>query len=102
MTKTAVIGLGTMGPGIAATLARGGMTVRVFDTSAAALERAPATIATANQVLERLGVPAKGSVDDISLHGRLEDAVRGAELVLETVPEKADIKEAVFRQIDAA
>jgi 3-hydroxybutyryl-CoA dehydrogenase/5-formyl-3-hydroxy-2-methylpyridine 4-carboxylate dehydrogenase len=102
MTKTAVIGLGTMGPGIAATLARGGMTVRVFDTSHAALEKAPAIMATANQVLERLGVPAKGSVDDISMHGTLEQAVRDADLVIETVPEKADIKEAVFRQIDAA
>ena len=32
MTKAAVIGLGTMGPGIAATLARAGMTVTAFDT----------------------------------------------------------------------
>ena len=31
MTKAAVVGLGTMGPGIAATLARGGMAVTVFD-----------------------------------------------------------------------
>ena len=30
MTKAAVVGLGTMGPGIAATLARAGMSVRSF------------------------------------------------------------------------
>ena len=35
MTTAAVIGLGTMGPGMAATLARGGLTVRAFDTEAA-------------------------------------------------------------------
>ena len=57
---TAVIGLGTMGPGIAATLARGGMTVRCFDTSAEARERAPALIAAAGTVLSALGTPDQG------------------------------------------
>ena len=37
MTVAAVIGLGTMGAGIAAMMARGGMAVRAFDTSAEAV-----------------------------------------------------------------
>src|SRR5579883_884805 len=101
MTVAAVIGLGTMGPGIAATLARGGMTVRMHDTSAAALEKAPASVAMAFGVLERLGVPAKGTAAAVSGHAKLEEALAGAELVIESVPEKAEIKAAVFRQIDA-
>jgi 5-formyl-3-hydroxy-2-methylpyridine 4-carboxylate dehydrogenase len=31
MKTAAVVGLGTMGPGIAATLAKGGMDVRTYD-----------------------------------------------------------------------
>ena len=34
MTKAAIIGLGTMGPGIAATLSRAGISVRCFDANA--------------------------------------------------------------------
>ena len=58
MFETAVIGLGTMGPGIAARLARGGIGGRVYDTSPAAMERATAQIALAMGVLDRLGVGA--------------------------------------------
>ena len=36
MTKAAIVGLGTMGPGVAATLARCGMRVAAFDVSAEA------------------------------------------------------------------
>ena len=40
--RVALIGLGTMGPGIAARLARGGLDVAAFDVSPAAIERARA------------------------------------------------------------
>jgi 3-hydroxybutyryl-CoA dehydrogenase/5-formyl-3-hydroxy-2-methylpyridine 4-carboxylate dehydrogenase len=49
--KSAVVGLGTMGPGMAATLARGGMDVRCQDVSAEQLERAESEVRTAFQVL---------------------------------------------------
>ena len=100
MTNTAVIGVGTMGPGIAATLARGGMSVRVFDTSAEALERCRATMELANKVLESLGVPDKSDGSEIALHDSMAACVEGAELVVETVPEKLEIKAEVFRQLD--
>ncbi|MEM8588091.1 MAG: 3-hydroxyacyl-CoA dehydrogenase NAD-binding domain-containing protein [Pseudomonadota bacterium] len=100
MTIAAVIGLGTMGPGIAATLARGGMKIRVYDTSAEALEKAPGMVAMAFGVLDRLDMPDKGSADDISYHTDLAEAVDGVDLVVETVPEKLEIKAAVFAELD--
>ncbi|MEQ9813799.1 MAG: 3-hydroxyacyl-CoA dehydrogenase NAD-binding domain-containing protein [Azospirillaceae bacterium] len=100
MTVAAVIGLGTMGPGIAATLARGGMKVRVYDTSEAALKGAPDMVKMAIGVLDALETPAKGSADDISYHGDLKEAVDGVDLVVETVPEKLEIKAGVFAEID--
>lgn len=100
MTKAAVIGMGTMGPGIAATLARGGMSVGVHDTSAEALERSKTAIATAQKVLEALGVPDQGGGAEIAVHNDLDACVDGAGFVVETVPEKIDIKLEVFRQLD--
>ena len=100
MTTAAVIGLGTMGPGMAATLARGGLTVRAFDTEAAQLEKAPGADAMALGVLERLGMPDRGGAELISYHDSLADAVADCDLVLESVPEKVDIKRAVFAELD--
>ena len=57
MSKAAVIGLGTMGPGIAATLARAGYEVRAFDADAAQRAKAKAGFDIATTVLGALGVP---------------------------------------------
>ncbi|MGD9536889.1 MAG: 3-hydroxyacyl-CoA dehydrogenase NAD-binding domain-containing protein [Alphaproteobacteria bacterium] len=101
MVTAAVIGLGTMGPGIAATLARGGMTVRGYDTRPEAVEGAGALIAAANNVLSALGTPERGGPEDVSITDDLAAAVRGADLVIETVPEDLELKRKVFREIDA-
>lgn len=101
MEKAAVIGLGTMGPGIAATLARGGMAVRVYDTSAEALERSHNDVELANKVLDNLGMAQRGTAHPITYHAALADAVLDADLVIESVPEKLDVKSAVFKELDA-
>ncbi len=98
MTKAAVIGLGTMGPGIAATLARGGMTVAAYDVSAEQREKAPAMTALAGKVLGALETEDKGGSAQIV--DSLEAALDGAGLVVETVPERLDIKQQVFAQLD--
>jgi 3-hydroxybutyryl-CoA dehydrogenase/5-formyl-3-hydroxy-2-methylpyridine 4-carboxylate dehydrogenase len=100
--KVAIIGLGTMGPGMAARLARGAIEVRGYDKSAEAVERARAQIAVAEGVLDRLGVAAPASgAGSIALHDDLTSAVAGAGLVVENVPEKLAVKEEVFRALDA-
>jgi len=101
MTKAAVIGLGTMGPGIAATLARGGMRVGVYDVSEAQREKAKGAMDLAQSVLERMGVPDKRAGQDVVIHDDLGACLDGVALAVETVPEKADIKAAVFKEIDA-
>jgi 3-hydroxyacyl-CoA dehydrogenase len=62
----AVIGAGTMGPGMAAVLARAGSEVRLYDISDEVLKRAKA----------------------------------GAELVLEAIPEKLELKREVIAQLE--
>lgn len=100
MTKAAIIGLGTMGPGIAATLARAGMTVAAYDASPDQRSKAAQNIALAQGVLGNLGVPDRSAATEIRVADTLESCVDGADFVLETVPEKLDLKIEIFRAVE--
>ena len=99
MKNATVVGAGTMGPGIAATLAHGGMDVVVTDVSADALAKSKEAVEMAFAVLERIGA-GKTTRGTLSHHDDLETALKDAELVVESVPERADIKAEVFAEID--
>lgn len=101
MTTVAIIGMGTMGPGIAATLARGGMTVRGYDTDARAIENSEGLIASAGAVLEQLNLPDQSTGEPVTVGDDFEACVEGAELVIETVPEDLGVKLGVFAKLDA-
>src|SRR4029453_11449360 len=59
--RAAVIGTGTMGPGMGAVLARAGIETALYDVSEEALERAKGGVTMAEGVLERLHpAPADG------------------------------------------
>jgi 3-hydroxybutyryl-CoA dehydrogenase/5-formyl-3-hydroxy-2-methylpyridine 4-carboxylate dehydrogenase len=98
MKTAAIIGLGTMGPGMAARLARGGIAVRGFDTAPEAVPRAQAMLPAIGGVLDRLGIADRGG--GIAFPATLEEAVRGADLVIENVPERIEAKEQAFRAIE--
>jgi 3-hydroxybutyryl-CoA dehydrogenase/5-formyl-3-hydroxy-2-methylpyridine 4-carboxylate dehydrogenase len=100
MTKAAIIGLGTMGPGIAATLARGGMSVTAYDANPDQRQKAAQNLAVAQAVLGNLGVPDKSNGSDVRIAETLADCVKGADFVLETVPEKLDLKIEIFREVE--
>ena len=98
--NAAVIGLGTMGPGISATLARAGFRVSAFDSDPSKRERAPQSFTMAATVLGALGVP-DATAADIAVHETLPQCVQGADLVVETVPEILDLKIGVFKEIES-
>ena len=101
MTQAALIGLGTMGPGIAATLSHGGVAVRAADAQPAAVERARTAVEAAYGVLDRLGVaPGPSGKAPVVFCDDLASALHGATLVIENVPENADVKTALYRAID--
>ena len=100
MKNAAVIGLGTMGPGIAATLARAGMSVTAFDADPGNRDTAAPKFAAAATVLSALAVPDHSAVV-IKVHDTLAACVAGADLVIETVPEDLDLKIQVFRELEA-
>ena len=104
--RIAVVGGGTMGNGIAHVAAQHGREVRLLDVSAEVLEGAMATIAKnlARQVEREI---LDESARDATL-GRIEtstDVAAGAEgvdLVIEAVPEKAQLKYDLFETLDRA
>jgi 3-hydroxybutyryl-CoA dehydrogenase/5-formyl-3-hydroxy-2-methylpyridine 4-carboxylate dehydrogenase len=99
--RAAVIGLGTMGPGIAATLARSGARVNTFDTDPKRRAGAHREFEMATTVLDRLGVPDRGGAVPIAIAETLADCVAGAGLVIETVPEDLTLKIEVLRAVEA-
>ena len=96
----AIIGTGTMGPGMGAVLERAGLKTFLFDIDSAALDRARAGVDLASGVLDRLDAP---QVPGGSIHFSmgLEEAVREADLVIEAVSENLDLKKKVFEDLVA-
>jgi 3-hydroxyacyl-CoA dehydrogenase len=102
MTKfrtVAVMGTGTMGPGMGAVLARAGYQVALYDTSAEALERAKAGYELAWGVLDRLETPVVEG-GSVRYAGDVADALAGVEFVIEAVPENLELKQRVYAEYE--
>ena len=97
----AVLGAGTMGRGIAQVSATAGLDVRLLDAEPATLQQAVDQIGqTLAEGVTRgkLGAAdAERALDRIRPCSSLQDAVAGAELVIEAVPERLDLKVQVLR-----
>ncbi|MGI5193712.1 3-hydroxyacyl-CoA dehydrogenase family protein [Streptomyces sp. CA-288835] len=103
INTVAVVGLGTMGTGIAEVLARAGREVIGIDISEAATARAHTALeaATARAVeRERLtGQERQGVLGRLRTSTDLR-AAADADLVIEVVPESYEIKRQIFRELD--
>jgi 3-hydroxyacyl-CoA dehydrogenase len=98
--RAAIIGTGTMGPGMGAVLARAGVDTALYDISPEALERAKAGVELASGVLDRLeAVKADGG--GVRFETELAAALDGADFVMEAVPEKLELKQELFPQLEA-
>ncbi|HEV2037062.1 MAG TPA: 3-hydroxyacyl-CoA dehydrogenase NAD-binding domain-containing protein [Candidatus Eremiobacteraceae bacterium] len=104
IARTAVVGAGTMGIGIAHSLATGGFDVVLVDALPAALDRAVASIEKNLQAgVQRGKLQADAARDaraHISTAPNLAAAAR-AQLVIEAVPEDLAIKHSIFEQLEA-
>jgi 3-hydroxyacyl-CoA dehydrogenase len=97
--RAAVIGTGTMGPGMGAVLARAGVAVALYDVSDEALERSKAGVGLAEKVLDQLETPhVEGG--SVRYTADLGDALEDVQFVLEAVPEKLELKHQVFRDLE--
>ncbi|TGD74305.1 3-hydroxyacyl-CoA dehydrogenase [Mangrovimicrobium sediminis] len=102
--KVAVIGAGTMGGGIAMNFLNGGIPTVLLDLGEESLQRGVEIIGK-NYAISA----SKGRISDVDVRARLAllqpttdyADLADADLVIEAVFERMDIKQAVFRQLDA-
>jgi 3-hydroxybutyryl-CoA dehydrogenase len=101
----AVLGGGTMGRGIAHVCALAGYATRLVDVSEEVLADARRSIEKNLDKGMALGKveadDAEGALERLSLHPELEEAVAGADLVIEAVPEDAQLKMDLFARCEA-
>lgn len=119
--KVAVIGSGVMGPGVAQTWLMAGHEVSLADSRREALEAGVARIRESLALMREKGIfddaGAAGAAGAGSLAGpgpdedllsrlrpttSLAEAAGGADLVIEAVTERPDVKAAVYRELDKA
>lgn len=104
VASAGVIGAGTMGRGIAVSLADSGLPVTVAETSQEALETGLAEIAKLYD-----GMVRRGRIDEAEKDRRLAritgavgfDALGAADLVIEAAFEDLDVKKQIFAELDA-
>jgi 3-hydroxybutyryl-CoA dehydrogenase len=98
-----VVGLGTMGAGIAEVFARNGLTVIGVEQDADGLERGRAHLAAStSRALSRGKITeddAKALLDRITLTTDLSD-LADVDLVIEAVPERMELKTSLFAKVD--
>jgi 3-hydroxyacyl-CoA dehydrogenase len=105
MEKIAIIGAGLIGRAWATVFVRAGHPVVMWDNDASAVPRALALIEDGLKELKSFGLIAE---EPAVVHARLSgaatlaDAVKDADYVQENTAENLEIKQAVYRQMDAA
>lgn len=104
MKNVTVIGAGTMGNGIAHTFAQSGYKVALVDISDASLERGMATITkNLDRMIKKAAISEgdkENTLGNITTYTKLEEGVKGADLVVEAATENVNIKLDIFRQLD--
>jgi 3-hydroxybutyryl-CoA dehydrogenase len=98
--RVAIIGAGTLGRHLATVFAGGGSDVTVFDVVEGQLDAARDHVAEHSQTVRQvlgLGHAPQGRVNTCT---RLEQAVDGAWMVIEAVPENLELKRTVFSELD--
>ena len=101
-TDVAIVGGGVIGGGWAARFLLNGWNVRFFDPDPEAERKTEAVLANARRALPGLtdmALPEEGS---LTFCKSIAEAVNDATLIIEAVPERLDVKHAVYAEIEAA
>ncbi len=98
----AIIGGGVIGGGWVARFLLHGWRVQVFDQDSAAKEKIDAVLDNARASLPKLFADAMPQEGKLVFTSSITEAVAGASWIQESVPERLDIKHAVFKEIEAA
>ncbi|MCK5621805.1 MAG: 3-hydroxyacyl-CoA dehydrogenase [Alphaproteobacteria bacterium] len=99
-SRIAIIGTGLIGGGWALHFLRLGWDVNAHDPAEGAEARLLDMVSRDWPLMERLGLGEGASRDRLAFHASVESALEGAEAVLECAPERLEVKQALFEDLD--
>lgn len=105
MEKVAIIGAGLIGRAWAMVFARAGHTVKLYDNTPGATDKAIGLIREGLEELQQFGLIRESPdtvMKRVSGAAALAEAVRDADYVQENTSERLDVKREVYRQLDEA
>ncbi len=98
--RVAVLGAGVIGASWASLFLAAGYRVDIYDPRENIEEEVNQYIQTAWPTLNELGMTANGDPNSVTFHTDVEAAVENAGFVQENVPEKIDVKHAIYQKIE--
>jgi carnitine 3-dehydrogenase len=102
MPKAAVIGGGVIGAGWIARFIENGIDVAVYDPDTEAARKIRVVLDNAKRAYSKLTAAPRRTPGTLTLHETLDKAVVDASIIVESVPEHLDIKQAVYAEIESA
>lgn len=96
----AIIGGGVIGAGWIARLIENQIDTNIYDPAADAAQKVDAVLANSRYAYAKLTTAPRLTEGTVEFANSIEDAVAGAGLIVESVPERLDIKQAVYAEVE--
>jgi carnitine 3-dehydrogenase len=100
IAKAAIIGGGVIGAGWAARLIENGIDIAVYDPALDAKDKLDAVLANADRAYAKLTMAARPKKGKVTMAKSVATAVKDAGLIVESVPERLDVKRKVYAEIE--
>jgi len=100
--KAAALGGGVIGAGWVARLIENGIDVAVYDPAPGAEQRMQAVLDNAERAYAKLTLAPRRAKGKVTFCGSVAEAVQDAALIVESVPERLDIKQKVYAEAERA
>ncbi|MDH5354706.1 MAG: 3-hydroxyacyl-CoA dehydrogenase NAD-binding domain-containing protein [Gammaproteobacteria bacterium] len=100
INQVAIIGGGVIGAGWVARFIENGINVSIYDPAIDAMEKVEAVLENSRYAYARLLTAPRAGEGEIRFKDSIANAVYGAELIVESVPERLDIKQNVYAEIE--
>ena len=99
--KAAILGGGVIGGGWLARLIENGIECRIYDPDPEAERKLGEVLEGADRAYAKLTMAPRPAQARWSLAGSVAEAAEGADLIIEAVPERLEIKQAVYAEVES-